>query len=235
MRLGEPALARRYTRELATLRPADVRVKMALFDLAIQTADHAEAQELIAGIRAIEGEQGAHWRLLQAAYVLDQARRDATKDLKMPREIAAQLTAERPDWWGASVLRGEIAELEGHVDDAIRNYTQAIELGNSQPTLTRRLVGLLTQRNDFGEIDRVINILSNRGTAVGDLTLEAALEAIRRKISTGASPWLARSFPTARHFSPITCSWHSSMGRPAGATRPVRSWVKPSRSAQACR
>jgi cellulose synthase operon protein C len=147
----------------------------------MQSADNIEAQELIAGIRSIEGERGTHWRLSQAVYVLAQARRDSTKDLKTPRDIAAQLAVERPDWWGTSVLRAEIAELEGNAEEAIRNYTQAIELGNSQPNLARRLFGLLAQKNDFGQIDHLINILSNRGTAVGDLTIAATLEAIRRR------------------------------------------------------
>ena len=180
-RLGEPALARQHTRELATLRPADVRAKMALFDMAKQSGDQAEADGIIAGIRAIEGERGTHWRLLQAFDLLDQARRDATKDLKVPKDIAAQLGDERPDWWGTAVIRAEIAELEGNVEEAIRNCTLAIELGNSQPVLAQRLLGLLAQRNDFDQVDHIINLLSNRGMAVGDLTIAVALEAIRRK------------------------------------------------------
>ena len=63
----------------------------------------------------------------------------------------------------------------------IKNYTQAIELGNSQPALARRLVGLLNQGKQFEKIDRVVKILSDRGSSAGDLMLSAALDAIREQ------------------------------------------------------
>jgi tetratricopeptide (TPR) repeat protein len=184
LRLGETALARQHLRELSSLRPADIPVKMDLFALALQIADREEAEHLIDDMRKLEGEKGTYWRFARAYDLLDQARRGVGKDrtdrLDVPRVVAAELAAQRPDWWGSSVLRAEIAELEGHVDEAIRNYTLAIELGNSQPTLARRLVSLLGQAKDRSQIERVINLLSNRGVAVADLRISAALNAIRQ-------------------------------------------------------
>ena len=131
-------------------------------------------------IRAIEGERGTIWRLAQASCLLDQARRGGTKDLEVPRRLAEEIAARRPDWWGASLLLAEIAELEGHTDQAIKNYTRAIELGNAQPPLARRLVGLLNQKNQFDQIERVVKILSDRGMTAADLVIATALNAIRQ-------------------------------------------------------
>ena len=75
----------------------------------------------------------------------------------------------------------ELAELEGLTDEAIANYTRAMELGNTQPAVSRRLVGLLSQRNDSGRIDRVFEMLSERGAATGNLTVTLALAAIRQQ------------------------------------------------------
>jgi cellulose synthase operon protein C len=179
--LGEPSLAREHLLELAGLRPANVQVLMSLFDVALQTADHACALDMVTKIRTIEGEDGTLWRFAQAAYVLDEARRGVTKDLRPARALAEEIASKRPAWWGHFVLLAEIAELEGQTEQAIRNYTQAIELGNAQPTLARRLVGLLNQGNQFDRIDRVIEVLSDRGTSTADLVLSTALNAIRQQ------------------------------------------------------
>jgi len=181
IRLGEPALAREILRELTELQPANLQVQIGLFDLALETADHARAREIVTKIRTIEGEQGTLWRFGQASYLLDEARRGATKDLSVPRVLAAEIAAQRPDWWGNFVLLAQIAELEGQTDEATKNYTRAIELGNNQPNLARRLVGLLNQGNQFDQIDRVVKILSDRGLSAGDLMLATALNAIRQQ------------------------------------------------------
>jgi len=176
--LGEPALARQYWRELAGPRPASVAVLAALLELALQAGDHADTQDLVAKIRAIEGDRGTLWRFGQATYFLDQARRGATRDLEAARKLAAEIADRRPDWWGSSVL---LAELEGHTDDAIEDYTRAIERGNTQPALARRLVGLLNQKEEFDQVDRVVKPLSDRGLATGELTIATALSAIRQQ------------------------------------------------------
>ena len=178
IQLGEPALAREHLRELAKLQPNSVQTLMSLFDCSVQTADCAGAQVTVSRIRAIEGEQGTLWRFAQASCLLEQARRGVASDLKVARALAAEIAAQRPSWWGSFVLLAEIAELEGQTDEAIKNYTQAIELGNAQPALARRLVGLLNQAKQFDKIDRVVEILSERGLSAGDLMLSTAITAL---------------------------------------------------------
>ncbi len=59
-------------------------------------------------------------------------------------------------------MSGEIAELAGSTDQAIGYYLRAVELGNVQPSLVRRLVGLLNERNRFDEIDHVTQVLRDQ-------------------------------------------------------------------------
>ncbi len=105
LRLGEPSLAREHWRELAGMRPADLEVLTGLLDLAVQAGDYADAKDLVAKIRSIEGERGTRWRFGEAACLLAHARQGATKELEACAHLAAQISELRPDWWGSSISR----------------------------------------------------------------------------------------------------------------------------------
>ena len=180
-RLGELPLARQSLRDLLGLQPDNLEVMMALYDLALEANDPAEAGELVKQIRRVEGEEGTHWRYGQAFYLISLARRGDTKGLETAQTLASEIIARRGDWWGGPLLRGEIAELKGDLDAAVADYLRAVELGSSKPSLARRLVGLLNQRQEFDQIDRVVQTFRDRGVALEDLTSVMALNAIRKK------------------------------------------------------
>ena len=73
IRLGEPALAREHCASSPGCNRPTSGSCMGLFDLAMQAGDHADALEIVARIRAIEGERGTLWRFGQASCLLDQA------------------------------------------------------------------------------------------------------------------------------------------------------------------
>jgi hypothetical protein len=62
-------------------------------------------------------------------------------------ELAAEISERRPEWAGAFALTGELAELAGSTDQAIGFYLRAVALGDVQPSLVRRLVAMLNERN----------------------------------------------------------------------------------------
>jgi len=181
IRLRELALARQYWRELASLQPDNFRVRLGLFDLAVEAGDQDAAADLVGEIRKIEGDKGTFWRFAQAALLIDKVRRGASHDLEEARVLAAEISERRPDWWAGPSLNGELAELAGSPDLAIEHYLRAIELGNVQPSFARRLVGLLNQRNRFNEIDRVAKVLREQGVALDEITLIKAIDAIRKQ------------------------------------------------------
>ncbi|MFI5457357.1 MAG: tetratricopeptide repeat protein [Isosphaerales bacterium] len=188
IRLRELPLARQYWRELAVLQPNNLRVLLGLFDLAMEAADHADASDLVRRMRKVEGEQGTFWRFGQAVCSIDQARRGGNEapnairaDLDVIRALASEIAERRPDWWGGPLLQAEIAEFDSRHDDAIASYQRAIDLGNSQPAIVRRLAGLLSDRNRFDDIDRLVASLRDRGIPAADLTIATAFNAIRNK------------------------------------------------------
>ena len=181
IRLRELALARQYWRELASLQPDNFRVRLGLFDLAVEAGDQDGAADLVREIRKIEGDRGTSWRFAQASLLIDKARRGVSHDLEEARVLAAEISERRPDWWAGPSLNGELAELAGSPDLAIEHYIRAVELGNVQPPFARRLVGLLNQRNRFNDIDRVAQVLREQGVALGEITLIKAIDAIRKQ------------------------------------------------------
>ncbi len=200
--LGRPAQAREHLRQLSELQPDDVRVLSRRLDLAVQAGDHADALALAARLREVEGERGTLWRFGRASVLLDRARRGEDRDLDAPRTLAAEIAALRPEWWGSAVLLAELAELAGRTGEAIKSYTRAIELGNNDPSLARRLAGLLDQKGEIGPLERVTGILSNRGESAADLTIAAALAAIRRRDYDRGIALARQAFPeTSTHFA----------------------------------
>jgi tetratricopeptide (TPR) repeat protein len=179
--LGEPALARKYWREMVSLQPENQKVLLSLFDLAVEANDSTDARELVARIRQVEGEDGVTWRFTDAARLIDQARRGDTKRLEAASTLASEVADRRPNWWGAPLLNAQIAELRDDLDKAVSSLLRAVELGNQRPVVVRHLVGLLYQRNQFDEIGRITELLRSRGVVLEDLTIVNAINAIRRR------------------------------------------------------
>ena len=102
IRLRELALARQYWRELASLQPDNFRVRLGLFDLAVEAGDQDAAADLVSEIRKIEGDKGTSWRFAQAALLIDKVRRGVSHDLEEARVLAAEISERRPDWWAGS-------------------------------------------------------------------------------------------------------------------------------------
>jgi tetratricopeptide (TPR) repeat protein len=113
--------------------------------------------------------------------LIDQARRGDTKRLEAASTLASEIADLRPTWWGAPLLNAQIAELQDDLDKAASSLLRAVELGNGHPPVIRRLVGLLYQRNQFDEIDRVSQSLRDRGISLDELTIVNAINAIRKR------------------------------------------------------
>jgi len=184
-RLGDPVRAGQLWGELSQLQPENLEILSRRADLAIAASDRPAVEEIVGAIKRIEGDQGTLWRYAEATFLLgDAARRDATTSeaaRKAAGNLVEEILARRGNWWGGLMLRGRLAELTSKPDDAIRDYLKAIDLGANQPGLARRLFVLLYQRQQFDQIDQVVQKLTERGMAPDDLTLATALNALRRK------------------------------------------------------
>ena len=152
------------------LQPDNLRVLMGRFDLALAANDETETGELVENIRKGEGEQGTNWRFVQALDLINRARRGDSTTLEAAQSLASEIASRRADWWAAPLLNAQIAELQNRPEQALTGYMKAVKLGNAQPAVIRRLLGLLYERNQFDEIDQRSQLLRDRGIALPELT-----------------------------------------------------------------
>jgi cellulose synthase operon protein C len=209
IRLGELKLGREHWRELAALQPDNLDVRLGLFDLALRAGDRSGAAGLVDEIRKAEGVDGTKWRFVRAALLVDGVRRGVSPSLDEARKLAAEISERRPTWASGVALNGEIADLAGSVDQAIGYYLRAVELGNVQPSVVRRLVGLLNEQNRSQEIDHVAQVVRNQGAALDEITIVKALDAMRKQDFDKGLALARQVFPETS----TSASDHLTLGR----------------------
>jgi tetratricopeptide (TPR) repeat protein len=223
--LGNRDRARALWEQLEKLKPDDLQVQAALFDLALHDGDGATLDRLTQKIKDLEGEEGALWRYCEAARLVLQARAQQPggggEGLRLARRRVEELAKRRPDWSRVPLLTAELDELERRPDDAIRNYKLALEQGDRRPEVIRRLVQQLYERRQFGEAEQALQKLRDQAGLPDDLQrlavevglraggdkkelLQRARDAVRSGSATyrdhlwlGQLHWSAGEFPEA--------------------------------------
>jgi len=185
LRLGDGAKAAEYLKEFSALAPGDVDVLSRRADLALSRGEDAEAEEIARLIRAAEGDSGGLWRYVTASALLSRAAQanDAATAGSLRKAAAAlveDILALRKDWWGGPLARGRIAELDGRMEDAARDYAKALELGAPQRNLASRTVLLLAQLGWNDQADTVLQSLDDRDS-INELKLMLARAALDRR------------------------------------------------------
>src|SRR5207249_1534002 len=107
----------------------------------------------------IEGEDGSLWRYGEAALLIRQAQDGDTPDLDDARALLAEVARRRPAWSRVPLLEATLAEVTGDAEEAIKSYQAAIDRGERQPGIVRRVVHLLFERRRYVEADQVIRKL----------------------------------------------------------------------------
>ncbi|MCI0460203.1 MAG: tetratricopeptide repeat protein [Gemmataceae bacterium] len=150
---GSPADAARLWREL-TKQPRharNLRLRLLLFDLALQQKDHAGMEQALQEIRTIEEGESPVWLFGQASRRLVKAREGDRAALDEARALLDKVVSQRPAWPAVVLARAELEELQGNVEQAITHYRRAIEQGVRSPRVIRQLVQLLTSRQRYDE------------------------------------------------------------------------------------
>ena len=195
-------------RKLVSLQPEDRDAVFELFELALQSGERTEVAGLIDRLYALEnpGSQtstkdrrakGTYWRFAEALDLINQEIRrrqmaerpspnsEAASTAKSVRwscacELAGEIEALRPGWWGGPLLSAKIADLSSSIPESIAGYKRALELGNNRPVDLQRLVSLLAQLDRDDDIDQVITALRDPEGAPVELKIQTAISAMRR-------------------------------------------------------
>ena len=186
LRAGDDAKARKLWTELATLPryKSDLRLHLLLFDLAVKAQDEPGMQEVLASIAGIEQASGTYQRYGRALMAIWRFKKAKTgeerkQELETARLELARVQAARPSWPALWLARGEVAELAGRPEDAIRDYDEAIKNGEQSPGVIRRQIALLSKKGRHKQAEQLLGRLSRSVLASSDLQRLAAQVAIR--------------------------------------------------------
>lgn len=193
----------------AEQQPDNLRVRILQLEVAFQTKDAAAMKGVLTEIRRIDGE-GPIWHYGEAVRLSLAAQEHASPDhLKQAQAHLVKALAARPSWSKVPLLSGRLYELQGQEELAIEKYREALALGERDPGLIRQLIGLLFQRGQFNEVDRLVRqlnetqqqtadelsgIAARAAFQVGDFerALALAQEAARRSGTLEDRLWLAQ-------------------------------------------
>jgi tetratricopeptide (TPR) repeat protein len=188
--------ARLWTR-LAELRPNDLSVRIAQFDLALLSKDPSAINRAIDAIRNIEGADGSLWKYARAAQLVEEARSGERNKLVEAQGLLEEVMIKRPSWPRAPVCLALAEELAGYPEQAIRRYQQAVELGDHSVTTIRSLVQLLYQRRRFADAEAALRQLPQPDAMPSDLQRLAAEVSLRTHANPDHALRLAQQAVTA--------------------------------------
>jgi pentatricopeptide repeat protein len=159
LHLGRAGDVARLCRRISRKQPSDLRSRVLVLEAALHTGNDETIRAVVADLRRLEGEDGTWWRYGEAARLAAGARKGDAKRLEQARQMLAKVERQRPTWSRVPLLQAYLDEQEGNTRKAIAGYLRAIDLGERQPAMVQKVVGLLARAGRFLEADRIIRTL----------------------------------------------------------------------------
>ncbi len=181
-RLGDQVAVARLARQLVALLPEAPAPRLLHVEALLALREDAAARVALAGLRGVEGENGALWRCGAAARLLSRAEQGDRGGLEEARRLTAEVRARRPNWSRGPLLEARLADLEGKPERALPLYLETVRLGDFDGPVVRRTVRLLLASSRPQEADRLLERAQQHGALSRDslrLAAEVALLARR--------------------------------------------------------
>jgi len=178
--IGNRAEAEKLWRAILEKKPDELRVHVALFELARDEGNLEKARKEAAEIISLAGEISAQARFTQASLLVlgvrlslqkksdqDQATPDVSDDdirvFREVRNLLIEAENDRPNWVPIQQLFAEVDGLMGDTPAAIEHLKRALRFGPGNPVIIRQLVSLLYASNRIGETQEVLSLLGPEG------------------------------------------------------------------------
>lgn len=162
------ACAITHLKAAAAVLPPELAARSVLLDQAV-AADRADViATVLKEMAAIETENGPVGSLARVAIEFPKVKKMAdgparTAEIKRLRGLAQQARELRPNWSRVDIAFGQLDELEGLFDDALKNYASALEHGDIQELVVRRAVDLYRIK---GQDEKAVGVLNGLATKV---------------------------------------------------------------------
>ena len=160
--------------------------------------------EIETQLRELEGIQGTEWRYLRARRLLAQIELDRGSDFSEVEVLTNYLGQYRPVWKSTFVLSGMVEDAKGNVQNAIRDFSRAIRLGEEGIKVYERLAELMLSQGLVGDVSTLLERLGNRRNQSQRLSSIAIGLANRDQVAMVA---LAKEGVDSRPRDPMAWVW----------------------------
>jgi tetratricopeptide (TPR) repeat protein len=191
----EWAEARRLWSRVVALRPNDLDARFLLFEIALQQDDEAAANEALRAIQKQEGPGRPLGDFAEASLEIWKKSHARESNLPKARELLAKVETRRPRWPQVALQRGRIEELDGNLDLALAHFRRAVDLGERDLSVVRRVVQLLYERQHYEQADAVLRQLPAQLIVRGQLQQVAVEVSLQVRDADRALELARRSVP----------------------------------------
>lgn len=169
---------RLWDRVLAMSRD-DLSVHLVRFERAWSGTDADALERALSEVRRVDGETGPSTRFTRAMGLVWHAVKNGDRSgLTEAFNLFEGLERDRPDWPQLSVGKARVRDLEGQTDAALALYQQAVDRGEDDPHVLRRLHALLVQKGRYTDANDLLTKLPAATTddpAIRRLAAETSL------------------------------------------------------------
>lgn len=184
---GDQAASRRLYDRYVERNPDELTARTVLFEAALRGKDETDAKFQLAHIRGIEGGDG-HWTAYGEASLRLMSAKGTTPPHDEVHALLARAIALRPSWTKPLVLQGALYEQEGKKDKALEKYQAAIEGGEGNLGVIRRTLQLLGERQQFAEVEALVQKLPEQALTATNLGRMAAEITLVNQTAAGQDP-----------------------------------------------
>ena len=164
LQIDDTEFAKKLCRQIADKEPNNVQVRVLMFEQALRAENDAELEQTLKEIERVAG-RGSFWLYGQAVRLSLKAKNDNEKSDELQAQALrylAQAQELRTNWSRIPLLMGSIYDQQGKTNQALRNYQDAIDLGERNPGAIRRAVQLLFQKQQYADADKLLRQLERQ-------------------------------------------------------------------------
>jgi len=181
-------LAKQLCRSVAEKDPNNVQVRYMLFEQCLRSNDQQGMEQALTEIQRVAG-QGAYWLYgtavllsLQAETLKNENRQEeAFQALNQALRHLNQARELRQSWSRIPLLVAGIYDQAGKTELALKEYLEAIEMGERNPNAIRRAIQLLFQKQRYADADQLLRQLERQQIPFSsDLSRASAEIALRQ-------------------------------------------------------
>ncbi len=152
--------ARQYLTLAADNQPNELKLRLALFSLAMEAGDDAGMKDAQDKILQIVGDKNdSNWLYAEARRKLTLIRRQrlGPEALNDVRSLANQALQQRPDWFELQALLAEVELMANNGALALEHYDRAEELGRPTASVVAPHIRLLAANGRFADAGKLLD------------------------------------------------------------------------------